>query len=101
MQAPPNLRMVKAAVIVMAALILAGIGVIVVTIAGRLGDGGAAGPGFGEVEVALPEGCSIAAAESDGARLILRLEGLEERGCRQVVVVDLESGEVLGRVTAP
>ena len=33
-----------------------------------------------------------------GDRLLLRLEGPAERGCAQIVVVDLESGEVSGRL---
>ena len=97
MQGPPNLALVKAAVIVMAFLILAGVGVVVATLAGRMSSGES--DGFGEVAVAMPEGCAIAAAESDGERLIVRLEGLAERGCRQVLVIDLESGALLGRVT--
>ena len=100
MQGQPNLALVKAAVIIMAFLIFAGLGVIAFTIAGRVSGGGDAGPGFGEVTLEIPEGCAIAAAESDGVRLILRLEGLAERGCRQVLLLDLETGEPLGRVKA-
>ena len=48
----------------------------------------------------MPEGCVIAAASAEGSRLILRLDGLAERGCQQVVLIDLTDGRVLGRVTA-
>ena len=81
-------------------LILAGLLVVAITLAGRLGGDGA--EGFGEVMLPLPEGCTIAEATSGDGQLILRLEGLAERGCGQVVVLDMESGRELGRiVTTP
>ena len=46
----------------------------------------------------LPQGCSIAETEVSENLLILRLEGLVERGCQQVVVVDMANGRVLGQV---
>ena len=48
----------------------------------------------------VPEGCVIADSRIEAPYLVLRLDGLAERGCQQVVLVDLESGRVTGRVTA-
>ena len=56
-------------------------------------------PALGEVVVPVPEGCVIAASAIEAPYLVLRLDGLAERGCQQVVLVDLESGRVAGRVT--
>ena len=87
-----------ALVIFMAILIFAGLLLIGVKLAGNL-DG--EGPeGFGRVALELPEGCAIAEATAGDKRLVLRLEGLAERGCRQVVILDLESGRELGRIDA-
>jgi hypothetical protein len=90
----------KALVIIMGVAILAIIAVIVVTLIQRAGSDSPRMAGFGEVDFALPAGCVLAAATAAEDRLILRLDGPAERGCQQAVVLDLESGEVLGRVTA-
>ena len=58
------------------------------------------GAPLGEVVVPVPEGCVIADSRIEQPYLVLRLDGLAERGCQQVVLVDLESGRVTGRVTA-
>lgn len=93
------MQALKIMVIVMGVLLVVGFAVVIVTLANRMtGDKDAAG--FGEIALPVPEGCVIAEATSDGERLILRLDGLPERGCREVVIVDLESGAVLGRIQA-
>ncbi len=96
------MQALKIVVILMAVLILAGMGLLAYGLATRVagggGDGGGGGESFGVVEVPLPPGCSIAGTEVAEGRLILRLDGLAERGCQQVVVVDMASGEVLGRL---
>ena len=79
-------------------LILAGLLVVAITLAGRLGGDDA--EGFGKVALPLPEGCTIAEARAGEDTLVLRLEGLPERGCGQVIVLDLESGRELGRLVA-
>jgi hypothetical protein len=54
---------------------------------------------FGELRVDAPAGCELGRATPDGARrLLLQLAGPRERGCQQVVVLDLADGRVLGRV---
>lgn len=68
--------------------------------AGVQEGGGEANDSFGEVTVTLPVGCVIAEANSEDDRLILRGDGPAERGCQQVLVIDIISGKVLGRVKA-
>ncbi len=92
-------RALLALVVGLGILIFAGLIVVAVTLAGRLSGGGGGG-GFGQVALPLPEGCRIAEATTGEGRLVLRLEGLPERGCDQVVVLDLESGRELGRISA-
>ena len=91
-------RALVALVVGLGILIFAGLIVVAITVAGRIAGGDA--EGFGQVALPLPEGCRIAEATSGEGRLILRLEGLAERGCDQVVILDLESGRELGRVAA-
>ena len=109
----PNLRALKILVVVMGIAIVASVIVIVVAISNRLADKEAADSpsarsmaetpaavAIGDLSIAIPEGCVIAEASAEGPRLILRFDGLAARGCQQVVLIDLESGTVLGRVTA-
>ncbi len=90
------MQALKYLVIVMAVLILAGMGLLAYGLATRVAGGDSVG--FAAVDVPLPQGCSIAETEVSENLLILRLEGLVERGCQQVVVVDMASGKVLGQV---
>lgn len=108
------MQALKALVIFMAVLILAGMALLVYGLITRTGDGAdkvgeAAAPAttpattpvdFGTLELALPDGCTLAATELAGDRLVIRFNGQAERGCQQLVVVDLASGQVLGRVKA-
>ena len=91
------MQALKAAVIFMGVLIVAGVALIIVTLASRFSEDKATG--FGERSLAAPEGCSIASAEAADDRLIVRLDGLADRGCQQVLVLDLETGETLGRLS--
>jgi len=68
---------------------------------GIMAGGGRGEPaGFGPRDFALPAGCEIADATLVGERLLLRLKGLAERGCQEVLIFDSESGAELGRITA-
>ncbi len=91
-------RALVALVVGLGILIFAGLIVVAVTVASRISDGDS--PGFGQIALPLPEGCSIAEATAGEGRLLLRLEGLAERGCDQVIILDLESGRELGRIAA-
>ncbi len=116
----PNLLALKILVVVMGIAIVAGVIVIVVAVSNRLsesetaaqaGAAGAMAPGalsgteaasaaMGDLSIAVPDGCVMADAGIEGNRLIVRLDGLAERGCQQIILIDLTSGTVVGRVTA-
>ncbi len=111
------MQALKALVIFMGVLIVAGMALLVYGLVTRTGGGedraGAAGApaavptlpsptivDFGTLELAIPDGCSLAGSELAGARLVIRIDGQVERGCQQLVIVDLASGRELGRVKA-
>ncbi len=101
----------KALVIGMGVLIVLGLAGVVYGIARNAeklqqreaaGDAGPAEPlaGFGARTLDTPPGCRLAASHPLGARLlVLRLDGLPERGCQQVLVVDLGDGSVISRLS--
>ena len=91
------MQALKAAVILMGVLILAAFGLVVYMLLGRIADG-PAGDKFGTRDLDMPAGCELAAAESDGERLVIRLTGLPERDCQQVILVDPASGDEIGRL---
>ena len=101
------MRALKALVIVMATLILAGVIIIVVTIVKRsqqMAERGAMGPptlaqpaaprSFDENRVALPEGSRIVETTAEGERLVLRLR-LDD-GSEQLVFIDMGTGATIG-----
>ena len=90
------MQALKALVIVMAVAILAGIGLVAYTIAVRVT--GADKAGFEAIDVAIPEGCTLAESQLERNRIFLRIEGLPERGCQQIIILDAETGEERGRV---
>ena len=110
------MQALKALVIFMAVLIVAGMGLLVYGLMTRAGGGGSAeaekpGAGtperaaapaviFGTLELAIPDGCSLAASELAGDRIVVRITGQPGRGCQQLVIIDLASGRELGRVKA-
>lgn len=101
------MQALKVLVIFMAILIVAGMALLVYGLVTRTGGGdslfgGTAGAGGGaaDLDLPVPEGCVIAGAELSGERLVVRLDGLAERDCQQVLVVDLAAGRLLGRVRA-
>jgi len=89
-----------ALVIIMGALIVAGLIVVVVTIAMRLsGSGSEAAPtraGFETLDLPIPAGCQVMEMVAADDRLILRL-GSGER-CNQILAVDTATGRHLGTV---
>ncbi len=86
----------KALVIGMGVLIVLGFVVLVIGLADKFSRLDEADSG--ETEVPVPDGCSLAETLAEGDRLLLRLEGPADRGCAQIVVVDLESGKVVRRL---
>ena len=94
------MQALKVLVIAMGVAIFAILAVIVVTVVQRIGGGPVTSEGFGEVRLPVPEGCTLAQVEAGEGRLVLRLDGPPDRGCQQAVLIDPDSGEVLGRITA-
>jgi len=101
------MQSIKALVIFMGLLILAGLGLLVYGMVNQVSDvGGPGGPvapddlsGFDEVDIPLPAGCSVVEARVDGDRLIVRTGGPDgNEPCQKIIIIDLKSGEVLGRV---
>ena len=87
------MRALKAAVIVMGVLIVAGIATIVVTIVQRT-SGGLAPAQAQQTLLNEPDGTRIAAISATAERLAVQLQG---GGPDRVVVLDLRNGHVLLR----
>jgi hypothetical protein len=113
------MQALKALVIFMGVLIVAGMALLVYGLVTRTGGegreaAGAAAPAlqtavpapagpltpFGTLELPIPDGCSLAGSELAGDRLVVRVTGQVERGCQQLVIVDLASGQEIGRLKA-
>jgi hypothetical protein len=92
------MQALKALVILMAVLIVAGMALLVYGLVTRTGSG--EGGGAASLDLAVPEGCRIAGSALEGEHLVLRLDGLAERDCQQVLVVDLAGGRLIARVRA-
>jgi len=94
-----NMKPLIALVIIMGVLIVAGLVVVVVTIANRLGGADRtastrAAAEFATVDLPAPAGCEVMETTTADDRLILRL-GSGER-CNQVLIVDMATGRLLG-----
>ena len=102
----PGLVVLKVLTGVMGALIVAGVIVIGVTIAGRMsgpaeppamaGTAARAAAPFGDVSVAVPAGASLAGITAAGDRLVLRLRLADGR--ESLLVLDLATGHRLGSI---
>lgn len=101
----PYLGAVKVAAVVMGIMIVAGLGVLGVTVAKRLGGAGGGGQpatavpvapptAFGEVALRLPPRARVLDMTMDQRRLVLHLQ-LAGRD-KALMVVDLENGRQLG-----
>jgi hypothetical protein len=105
------MAMLKTLVVVMGFMIIAGVGLLGYGIYQKANNPDftffstepettAAEPaktGLGDVSVSLPQGCSIVDMRPDGQRLFLRIG--PSGPCERVVVIDLDSGAVMGTVT--
>lgn len=93
------MQALKALVIGMGILIVAGFGLVVATIVMRAGSMKDSAE-LGDLHLDLPESCAIAGiAEADGL-LALRLDGPRRDGCGAVVLVDASTREIAGRIHA-
>ena len=96
------MQSIKALVIFMGLLILAGLGLLVYGAVGQVSEiaGPSTADGFDETVITLPVGCSVVETRVDGDRLIVRTDGpLGYKPCRKIIIIDLQSGEVVGRVS--
>ncbi len=96
------MRALKALVIVMGVLILAGMGLVGYGIVKRTAiperpaQPAAAARPYGPVELALPSGARIARTRTSGERLIVELELAS--GGERLLVLDLATGELVGTI---
>jgi hypothetical protein len=86
----------KVLVVVLGAMIVVGLGVVVVTIVQRLGNHGAAARSFGTASVTLPKDCHVVGMATAGAKLALQLG--DGPDCQLILFVDPESGQEAGRI---
>ena len=84
----------------MGLLIVGGLVLLVYGVGTQMGKVGGGAAGFGEVALPMPDGCVIADSRVEAPHLVVRLDGLAERGCQQVVLIDLDTGRVVGRLRA-
>lgn len=106
------MKALKTAVILMAVVIVAGFGLVIYTIVDRMMSGepvltgrqtesevAPADTSFGEINLPVPLGCDLDSVQLEGDRLLITLDGLDDQRCKQIIIMDTTSGEVLGRVT--
>jgi hypothetical protein len=90
------MRALKALVIIMGVLIVAGTGVVIYTVAKRVSQSGHNAAGPVAASLTLPAGCGVAEMTAVGDRLALRLAGDGE--CRQIMLVDPATGAITGHI---
>ena len=92
------MQALKVLVIGMGILIVLGLALVAYGLVSRVSKTEREAAGFGEVHLGLATGCTIAEARGHDGRLILRATGPEARGCQQVIILDMASGAILGRI---
>ena len=92
------MQALKALVIGMGILIVLGLALVAYGLVSRVSKTDGAAAGFGDVALGLAAGCTIAEARGHEGHLIRRVQGPEERGCQQVLILDIASGEIRGRI---
>ncbi|WP_366555809.1 hypothetical protein [Aquibaculum sediminis] len=91
----------KALVIGMAVVIVAGMGLVVYGMV-RQADGLRDAPDVVAAQQTVPEACTLAEVTADGrGLLLLRLAGPVEQGCRAVLLFDARQGGFRGRIDLP
>lgn len=105
------MKALKAAVILMSVVIVAGFGFVVYTIVDRMMSGQpvlaprkaateekAPAVSFGEIDLPIPLGCDVDYVQLEGDRLLIALNGLDDQPCKQIIIMDTMDGRVVGRV---
>jgi hypothetical protein len=91
------MRALKALVVVMGIMIVAGVAVLAATIVGRLSPSGNVAPQtFAAAPIDIPRGARIETMSTESGRLVLDLVLAD--GTRQLVIIDLASGKKLGTI---
>ena len=93
------MRALKILVIVMAVAILAGFATLIVVIAGRMSKGGPATTPtqpFAAPPIELPDGARIGGMAVGSDRLVLEI--ILPDGGRQLVIIDLATGQRIGSI---
>ena len=95
-------RALKALVIGMAVVIVIGFVVVAATIAQRLsGMAREKGEAIGDIALPMAETCRLeGVTQLEDALLAVRLSGPRAHGCESILLVDLESATVVGRLQA-
>jgi hypothetical protein len=90
-----NVPGLKALVIVMGALIVAGLAVLAVTVARRAGEADfGIGEGYATGAIALPDGARVIGMTGEGDAVTLLVDGLD--GTQSLITIDRRTGEHLG-----
>jgi len=95
-------RALLALVVLMGILIIVGLVVVVATVSKRMTSAMPSGvattslAAFGSADLPIPAGCEVVETVTSADRLILRL-GRGDR-CNEMLVVDLATGRLLGRL---
>ncbi len=99
------MRTLKILVVVMGVMLVAGVGILIATVAGRLprnGAGLASSPPFAAPPIDLPQGARIETMSVGSDRLVVDV--VLPDGTRQLLILDLVTGRRLGTIplrTAP
>ncbi len=89
-EVPRQVRILKAMVIAFALALVAAACFLVLVGVARMGNAG-----FGTATLPIPAGCTIAATQSSGDRLVLTLQGIGE-DCRRLIIADMKTGKLVG-----
>lgn len=92
------MRALKATVIFMGILIVAGFAFVIVTIVGRVG-GDSPTETLGAVTLDVDPACRLADAWSAEGLLYIRLSGAEGNNCEAILLVKPETGREVGRIS--
>jgi hypothetical protein len=92
-----TMRALVALVVIMGVAILVALALVAYGLVGRMQEGAVS---MNDVSLPLPAGCRLADSFIDDGRLFVRVDGLPEQDCQRIVILDLESGAIVGRVVA-
>ncbi len=92
------MRALKATVIFMGILIVAGFAFVIITIVGRAGSDSPSKT-LGAVSVDADPACRLADAWSGDDLLYIRLAGPDSNSCEAILLVNPKTGREVGRIT--